>query len=122
MALQDPAQTKLLSKRKSTDLSGIKAALEADGYGVDLEYRFHPLRKWRFDLLVWRLNLPVAVLEVDGGCFIGGGHVRGGYLRKQNEKQNEAVLMGYRIFRCFPEDVRNGNALALIRRALEQRV
>ena len=42
----------------------------------ELEYRFHPFRKWRFDF-AWP-EQKVAV-EMEGGVFIGGAHTRGGH-------------------------------------------
>ena len=38
-------------------------------------------------------------VEIEGGAYAGGGHVRGAKYRKDCEKYNTAVLMGWRILR-----------------------
>lgn len=62
----------------------------------EVEYRFHPTRKWRFDY-AWP-ERKVA-LEVDGAVWVQGRHSRGdGYL-KDLEKLNTALAMGWRVLR-----------------------
>jgi very-short-patch-repair endonuclease len=80
------------------------------------EYRFHPTRKWRFDL-AWPEQL-VAV-EVDGGGFVEGRHGRGAGLRSDSEKFSEAAAMGWRVLRVVPDHVDSGQALAWVMRALD---
>lgn len=81
------------------------------------EHRFHPERKWRFDFAFGHGHK--VALEVQGGVFSGGGHVRGGYIRKEHEKRNEAAAMGWRILYCFPEDLCMQETIDLIKRALK---
>jgi hypothetical protein len=69
-----------------------------------LEYRFHPERKWRFDFAFPRPLNPVA-LEVDGGIWINGGHNRGAQIKKDWEKRNTAAAMGWRIVYVEPRDL-----------------
>ena len=46
---------------------------------VVAEYRFHPSRDWRFDFAIPSHRV---VVEVEGGAFNGGRHIRPeGYLR-----------------------------------------
>lgn len=60
------------------------------------EYRFHPQRKWRFDYAF----LPAKVaIEIEGGLWSGGRHVRPLGFRKDVEKYNAAQLLGWRVFR-----------------------
>jgi len=59
------------------------------------EHRFHPSRRWRFDFA--HLQTKVAV-EINGGIWSGGRHVRGdGYLRDR-DKVNAATSLGWRVF------------------------
>ena len=58
------------------------------------ELRFHPVRRWRFDL-AWP-DQKVA-LEVQGGIFVRGRHSRGDALLKEWEKLNTASGMGWRM-------------------------
>lgn len=67
-----------------------------------LEYRFHPTRKWRFDL-AW-VGDKLA-LECQGGIWSRGRHVRGAALLKEWEKLNTAAIMGWRILYCQPRDL-----------------
>jgi hypothetical protein len=69
------------------------------------EHRFHPVRQWRFDL-AWPDRL-VAV-EVDGGVFSGGRHVRGVGRVKDMEKLNHATALGWRVYVVTPGQLRNG--------------
>ncbi len=67
------------------------------------EYRFHPERKWRFDL-AWPVQ-RVAV-ELDGGIFTGGGHNRGRQFAGNAEKHNAAVMLGWKLLRYTTVDIR----------------
>lgn len=79
------------------------------------EHRFHPSRRWRFDL-AWPDQL-VAV-EVDGGVWTGGRHVTGSGATKDAEKFSEAAAMGWRVLRVTPEHVESGQALGWLEAAL----
>lgn len=56
-------------------------------------------RKWRFDFC-WPSE-KVAV-EIEGGAWSGGRHTRGSGFKKDAEKYNAGVSLGYRILR-YPE-------------------
>lgn len=56
------------------------------------EHRFHPTRKWRFDL-AW-VDLALAI-EFQGGNWVHGGHNRGAQQQKDFEKLNEAQACGW---------------------------
>ena len=81
----------------------------------ELEYRFHPFRKWRFDF-AWP-EQKVAV-EMEGGVFIGGAHTRGGHYQSDCEKYNAAVLLGWRILRYTTADVRK-RPIQMVREVLQ---
>ena len=85
----------------------------ADGWA--LEVKFHPTRKFRFDLAHVGHRLAV---EVDGGIWRGGRHSGGAGQEKDMEKASEAAILGYRIVRVTPRQVASGAALALVERAL----
>lgn len=71
----------------------------AFGCGVqpEAEYRFHPVRRWRFDF-AWP-SVKVAV-ECEGGTWTRGRHTRGSGYRGDCEKYNVATAAGWRVFRC----------------------
>ena len=60
------------------------------------EYRFHPVRRWRFDM-AW----PDAMLaaEVEGGVWTRGRHTRGAGYVADCEKYNAATMLGWRVLR-----------------------
>lgn len=80
------------------------------GWDLTTEYRFHPVRKWRFDFAFPSVRLAI---EVDGR-----GHFRGNHITDY-EKQNEAVRLGWRVLR-FPAGQKKKAAewAALIREVL----
>jgi hypothetical protein len=71
------------------------------------EYRFHPVRLWRFDY-AWP-SVLVAV-EQEGGIWSGGAHARPAGIERDIEKYNAATLLGWRILRYQPQDL----ALAIL--------
>ncbi len=85
------------------------------------EWVFHPTRKWRFDIAfvggIWKREWPIAV-EVDGATWINGRHSRGYGVEADCEKYNEAIILGWRVMRVTPKQVKDGRALEWIRRAL----
>lgn len=86
-----------------------------DGERVVVEHRFHAVRRWRFDIA---LPDRMIALEIEGGAWVGGRHVRGtGYLADM-EKYNAATESGWRLLRCTWDHVRNGEALDLLRRMI----
>lgn len=86
------------------------------------EYRFDPIRRWKFDLALPRYSVAI---EIEGGLFtVGGGrHNRGAGMRNDLEKYNAAILAtpSWRVLRILPEWVANGKALGLVERAVNFR-
>jgi very-short-patch-repair endonuclease len=75
------------------------------------EFRFHPKRRWRFDFAwpIWKV-----AVEVDGGIYSRGRHVRGSGFERDAEKRNAAVLAGWRVLHFTPRQVKSGNAVRTI--------
>lgn len=78
------------------------------------EYAFAHPRKWRFD---WLFEGWLA-LEIQGGLYVNGRHVRGPALAGEYEKLNEAVCRGFAVLFCTPADVESGAIFPIIGRAL----
>lgn len=73
----------------------------------EAEFKFHPTRKWRFDYC-WR-DKQIAV-EIEGAIWARGRHTRGaGYLADM-DKYNAAALLGWRVFRFTPQQLKTGEA------------
>lgn len=90
------------------------------------EYKFHPTRKWRVDLMIWRaaeleadlVGRPLGV-EIDGGGFVGGRHSTGKGIENDCEKYFEAMKLGYRILRITPKHIKSGEAFTWIESLLK---
>lgn len=73
------------------------------------EFKFKHGRRWRFDL-AWPAR-SVAV-EIEGGSWIRGRHVRPKGYAADCEKYNEAARIGWIVLRYTPEMVFRGMAQA----------
>jgi very-short-patch-repair endonuclease len=80
-------------------------------YGV-VEYRFHPVRKWKFD---WAMPEWKIAVELDGYNF----HSPIKQWHRDIERSNEALLLGWKVFRVTHADVRAGRADELMKRMLD---
>ena len=88
------------------------------GKEVVAEYRFHPSRDWRFDFAIPSRRVAI---EVEGGAFNGGRHIRpDGYLRDM-EKYNEAAVSGWCVIRVLPAELLTFKTMRLIIRAINSK-
>lgn len=71
------------------------------------EFQFCPGRRWAFDF-AWP-DFMVAV-EIEGGVWSGGRHVRPEGFEKDIEKYNAATKLGWRTYRFSGTMVSNGSA------------
>lgn len=101
---------------KSVGEETLALHLKAKGIMFTREWRFHPTRKWRFDFIV---NNKLAI-EVDGGNrMVRNGAAVGSHTKAQDYmKLNEAVILGWRVLRFTPAQVKSGYAIDAIRRAM----
>jgi len=109
---------KALEKPKSVSRGeeGLKTALRATNAPSWVsEYRFDPKRRWRADFAFLEARLLV---EVEGGSFSQGRHVRGAGFEADCEKYAEALCQGWRVLRVTTAMVEDGRALGYIMRAL----
>ena len=70
------------------------------------EYQFYESRKWRFDF-AWPDKM--LALEIEGGLFIHGGHVRGAMYIQNCLKYNEATRLGWAVYRFTPQQLRSND-------------
>ena len=73
----------------------------------ELEYRFHPERRWRFDIAYPAIKVAI---EIHGGVYAQGRHTRGKGFTNDREKMNEAHGLGWKVFEFTTQDVENGKA------------
>lgn len=81
------------------------------------EFKFHPVRKWRFDYAFPEHKIA---LEVEGGVWTGGRHTSSVGFLNDMEKYNTATLMGWRVFRTTPDDLYRKKTLDLIKNAINR--
>ena len=95
-------------------------------YGIEkpeTEYRFHPIRRWRFDF-AWP-SRRIAI-ECQGGIWIKGFSGRGGAhslpsnIIRDMEKNNEAVRLRWRVFLFTPTEIRKGIAQAFMKKVFNE--
>lgn len=107
-ALQRGERPKRERRGKRTE-DMLAAQLAAAGIAFEREYRFDLDRRFRFD---FRIGVDFAV-EIEGGV-----HGLKRQFRSDLGKHALALLHGWRVLRVSPEQVRTGEALALIERLL----
>lgn len=79
------------------------------------EVKFHPDRKWRFDFAWKKQKLAV---EIEGGVYSGGRHIRPTGFEADCEKYNAAIALGWRVLRFTAKQVHSLEAIKLTREAL----
>lgn len=79
-------------------LNSIKGILESVIEGWEEEYKFCE-RKWRFDYANPRLKVAI---EIEGGIWINGRHIRGRGYKNDMEKYNRAQILGWKVMRYEP--------------------
>ncbi len=119
-----PARRRPKAREGTLEGSGAPSALErhlltslrASGLPEpEREFRFHPTRRFRLDFAWPVVKLAV---EVEGGIYRGGGHTSVSGLKRDIAKSNALTLLGWRLLRFHGDQVKSGEATALIRQAL----
>ena len=90
--------------------------LKAAKIKYEREYRFHPIRRWRFDFAFPDKRVAA---ECDGGIFVGGRHARGVGIAGDMDKFNAALALGWKPYRFSSKHIKSGEALAILSQALQ---
>ena len=107
-----------MAQKLPTDLAVILAACESRGFPGVPEFRFHPTRKWRFDLAFPAQKVG---FERHGGTWHGGHHTRGAGFRDDRLKMNAAQIAGWLVIEATADMIEKGTALSQLLEALEAR-
>lgn len=75
------------------------------------EYRFNRFRKWRFDY-AWPQHK--IALEIEGGVWVSGRHIRPTGFIKDIEKYNSAAVLGWKVFRATTSESSILNTIRMI--------
>lgn len=91
-------QKKLLGipKRDPKALAEMKAFLVLIGVSFTTEFKFHPLRKWRFDIAL--IDRKIAI-EYEGTNSAKSRHTTLTGYAKDCEKYNQAQILGWKVMR-----------------------
>jgi very-short-patch-repair endonuclease len=82
------------------------------------EYRAIKGRMFRFDF-AWTEPNHKLLVEVNGGTYTQGAHSTGQGIARDYEKANLAQLAGWRVLTFDCKAVKSGEAVEVIRQALE---
>ena len=82
------------------------------------EYQAIKGRKFRFDF-AWLNPEHRLLVEVNGGTYTKGAHSTGAGIARDYEKANLACLAGWRCLAFDGKAVRSGEAVEVVRKALE---
>lgn len=105
--------------RKPRYEKNLAAQLESLGCPTpEMEYRFHPTRKWRFDLAWPSIMLAV---ELHGSVWTQGRHTRGSGFVGDREKIREAIKLGWSVLEYPTEDVKHWTAALEIKEVINAR-
>lgn len=86
------------------------------GERCEKEWKFHPVRKWRFDYAIPKYKIAI---EIDGGVWIYGRHNRSaGYLADM-EKMNAAASFGWIVLKFTPQEQYSSATFELIKQTIE---
>lgn len=90
----------------------LRSLLDAD---VEPEFRFHGIRRWRFD---YALPTFKVAIEVEGGVWTAGRHTRPKGFLGDIEKYNAAAALGWRVLRVTPGGLFAKEFLDTVREAM----
>jgi hypothetical protein len=109
--LKMPQETDIQKAIKKLEREQLKRTFETlwrqlGGPELQEEYKFHPERGFKFDFAYTQNGLKIAI-ELEGGTFSGGAHVRGVGYAKDCLKYNLANLDNWRLFRFTTDMLTN---------------
>ena len=81
------------------------------------EYRFHPVREWRADF-AWPEFM--IIVEIEGGVWGKGAHIRPVRFIKDCLKYNEAAILGWTVIRLAGAMITDGVGLDCLERMIER--
>ena len=88
------------------------------GETVELEFRFHPVRRWRIDYSIPALKIAI---EIEGGAWTKGRHTRGTGFIKDMEKYNTMMLLDWALLRFTPDQKLKTETIEMIKDLVNQR-
>ena len=98
-------------KNKSTIEELFAFQCKAHNLAPVREFKFHPVRRWRFD---FAFPERMCAVECEGAVWTGGRHTRGSGFIADLEKYNAAAALGWFVFRFDGGAVKSGQAISFM--------
>jgi very-short-patch-repair endonuclease len=92
-----------------------KILLDEGVGGWEREYKFYPSRRFQSDFAWPSLKI---ILEIEGGVFVRGRHVRPMGYEKDCIKYSLAASIGWLVLRFTPTHIKSGEALDILKRTI----
>ncbi len=91
------------------------------GPRLEPQFMFHPTRRWKLD---WAHPASRVAIEIHGGIWIGGRHVRGLGFAGDRLKMNAALRLDWKVFELTTADLADDRVFAeildeIVRREME---
>ena len=113
---RETQKKKKITKQKTSQTDAFTLICKSElGMECVKEYKFHPVRKWRFD---YAIPAALVAIEVEGGVWTGGRHINPKGFLNDMEKYNSATLMGWSVYRTTPDVLYTGKTLKLLKTAI----
>ena len=86
--------------------------------GVECEHLFASEigRRWRFDFAIPKQKIGI---EIEVGAWSNGRHTRGAGFIADMEKYNTAVLLGWRVLRFTPQQIKQAETYEIISKLVQ---
>lgn len=106
-----------IAKQPSIGEAELMLQLRANHIAYKTEFKFAEHRRWRADFLILGTRI---LIEIEGGIFSGGRHVRGVGYQQDCEKYNWVSCNNWILLRFTTQQVNSGAALEAIKNVLKQ--
>ena len=88
------------------------------GKGLRSRLKAAGLHDWRFDFAIPDKKIAI---ECEGGTWTNGRHTRGAGFENDCNKYNNAALLGWKVYRFTGSQIRSGEFMPFLDRALKNR-
>jgi len=115
--IQNEMTTDELKKAYKEELErSIQTQLKQAGIEFKTQVMFSESRKWRFDIGLTKNNHKHqrVLIDIQGGTWSGGAHVRGKGYENDVDKMNAATALGFEVYWFTGKQVKDGRAIAFI--------
>lgn len=110
---------KVQTSNKYRDLIFIQLLKNAKLNEPEKEFKFNAKRRWRFDFAYPGLKIAI---EIEGGIYSKGRHIRGKGFENDCEKYNTATSDGWHILRIPSHRLHEQETIELIKKTYDNKI